>query len=160
MAPGGRAIFPQEPFRPHPDALLPARALVIWPYTNMADPRFRWGERFIQLRQDPTASSLQKFGLMNTRGWGAYELHGQLFLKRFAFDPHATYADFGCNTECFTNAEMLEVESLGPLTRLAPGASVEHVEHWVLERVEMGPSEESVAEALEPVLAASEDLRG
>lgn len=34
--------------------------------------------------------------------------------------------------ETFTNKEMLEVETLGPLTKLAPGASVEHVENWYL----------------------------
>ena len=27
---------------------------------------------------------------------------------------------------------MLEVESLGPLTTLAPGAMTEHIEHWRL----------------------------
>jgi hypothetical protein len=32
----------------------------------------------------------------------------------------------------FTNADMLELETLGPLTKLAPGASVEHVERWTL----------------------------
>ena len=32
----------------------------------------------------------------------------------------------------FTNARMLELESLGPLATLAPGASVEHLEQWEL----------------------------
>jgi hypothetical protein len=38
----------------------------------------------------------------------------------------------GCNTELFTNADMLEVESLGPLVILPPGRRVEHVEDWFL----------------------------
>jgi len=29
---------------------------------------------------------------------------------------------------------MLELETLGPMTTLQPGASVEHVEHWTLHR--------------------------
>jgi len=42
------------------------------------------------------------------------------------------YPGMGCNTELFTNADMLEVESLGPLVALAPGKKVEHVEDWYL----------------------------
>ncbi len=30
MAPGGRAVIPQEDFVPHPDVLAPARSLVLW----------------------------------------------------------------------------------------------------------------------------------
>jgi hypothetical protein len=30
MTQNGRAIFPQEPYKPHPDYLLPARPLVLW----------------------------------------------------------------------------------------------------------------------------------
>lgn len=44
------------------------------------------------------------------------------------------YPDFGASLECFTNAEMLEVETLGPLTTLEPGSTVEHVEQWHLYR--------------------------
>ena len=29
---------------------------------------------------------------------------------------------------------MLELETLGPLTKLAPGAALEHVERWTLHR--------------------------
>ncbi len=29
---------------------------------------------------------------------------------------------------------MLELETVGPLSKIAPGSSVEHVEHWFLER--------------------------
>jgi hypothetical protein len=34
----------------------------------------------------------------------------------------------------FTNGEVLELETLGPLTRLEPGAAVEHTERWSLHR--------------------------
>jgi hypothetical protein len=36
------------------------------------------------------------------------------------------------NYETFTNEEMLEMESLGPMTRLAPGKTAEQVEKWEL----------------------------
>jgi hypothetical protein len=34
----------------------------------------------------------------------------------------------------FTNAEFLEIETLGPLTKVLPKGSVEHVEQWSLHR--------------------------
>src|ERR1051325_10946729 len=69
---GGRAIFPQEPSRPHAEQLLPVRPLVLWGYTDMRDPRWIWGTKYIQLRNDPARNTAQKLGLMNTPGWAAY----------------------------------------------------------------------------------------
>ncbi len=65
-------------------------------------------------------------------GWVAALVHDVLFVKYFDYDPCAPYPDFGCNFETFTNEEMLEVESLGPLSLLEPGAVVEHNETWRL----------------------------
>lgn len=132
MAPGGRAIFPQEPYRPHPDALLPARPVTLWSYTRMDDPRWTWGSRYIQLRQDSNASIPQKVGILNKPGWAAYWIYGTLFIKRFACLEGAEYPDFGCNMESYTDANMLELESLGPLQTLEPGATADHIEHWFL----------------------------
>lgn len=152
MAQNGRAIFPQERFLPHPDYLLPARPLVLWHYTNMADPRWTWGQNFIQLRQDPAATCPQKVGLLNTKGWAAYSRGDDLFIKRYAFDPEAAYADGGCNTETFTNEDMIEVETLGPLTRVAPGATVEHIEVWSLHKQPVGENDAEIAKAIEPLI--------
>jgi hypothetical protein len=49
-------------------------------------------------------------------------------------DPSRTYPDFGCSFETFTNADFLEIETLGPLTKVAPGAGVTHVERWSLHK--------------------------
>jgi hypothetical protein len=49
-------------------------------------------------------------------------------------DPARTYPDFGCSFETFTNADFLEMETLGPMTKLEPGGSVEHLERWTLRR--------------------------
>jgi hypothetical protein len=49
-------------------------------------------------------------------------------------DSSKTYPDFGCSFETFTNNEFLEIETLGPMTKLLPGQTVEHVEHWALFR--------------------------
>ena len=152
MAQNGRAIFPQEEYRPHPDYLLPARPLVLWHYTDMKDPRWIWGTKYIQLKQNPKAKTKQKVGLMNSLGWAAYYLKGELFIKRYDFDPKAKYPDFGCNTETFTDPDMIEIETLGPLTKLSPNGDVEHVEEWYLFKTEVGEDESSIDVKIPPLL--------
>jgi hypothetical protein len=154
MAPGGRAIYPQEGFLPHPDVLVPARPLVLWHFTDMSDPRWTWGRKYIQLRQDPAATTKQKVGLLNKQGWAAYLLGGEALIVHYPYDPQATYADMGCNTETYTDPEMLEVETLGPLSRLEPGAHVDHVESWTLAKLECGSSDEEIDAKLLPIAAA------
>ena len=151
MAPGGRAIIPQEEYRLHPEYLLPARPLVLWHYTNMADKRWTWGEKYIQLTQDPSAKTKQKVGLYNSRGWAAYALKNQLFVKRYK-PICAPHADIGCNTELFTNNDMLELETLGPLTNIAPGSKVDHVENWSLHDVKVSTRESDIDKKILPLI--------
>lgn len=162
MAQGGRAIVPQEPYIAHSEYLLPARPLVLWHYTDMRDPRWIWGTRYIQLRQDPTVppddKGKQKVGMLNKQGWAAYVLRGEVFLKRYAYDPKATYPDYGCNTELFTNADMLELETLGALERIPAGGSVQHVEHWFLFKAEVGVDEAEIDRVLLPLVKQTEPL--
>ena len=133
MATGGTCIIPLPPRTTHPAGLLPTGLISLWPYTDMRDPRWTWGQKYILLRQVPGPTALpQKIGALVPAGWAAYANHNQLFVKKFACVPGATYADFGCNFEAFTNSDMLEVETLGPLTKIAPGQAVEHTETWLL----------------------------
>jgi len=157
MAANGRAIFPQEPYRAHTDYLLPARPLVLWHYTDMQDARWTWGRRYIQLRQDSTATTPQKAGFRNSLGWAAYALNGDLFVKRYRLDPEAVYPDFGCNTETFTNKDMLEVETLGPLTTLAAdGGEVTHTEDWFLFKADIGRDEADIDAKIAPLVRSAE----
>lgn len=154
MAPGGIEIIPQPPLGEHPRDLLPNRGMVLWPYTDLSDPRWHLGQKFFMLRQIegllPT-----KLGLAHREKWVAYILGDSLFVKTFDHIQGANYPDGGCNFETFTNDEMLEIESLGPLAILAPGESVSHTEHWYLfpitEPVQI-ESEESLAAWLQPFL--------
>lgn len=132
MAPGGTAILPLPPRGPHPEFLEPSSVLVLWPYTDLADPRWGWGSRYVRLRQDPGATTPQKVGALVPDGWAAYANGGRLFVKTFTPVPGGNYPDLGCSVETFTNAAMLELETLGPLVRVPPGGSTEHVEHWHL----------------------------
>lgn len=129
---GGTTIFPQEPFAPHTECLLPVRPLVLWSYTDMSDPRWKFGSRFVQLKSDPALNTPQKIGALVKSGWAAYNLEDTLFVKRFGYDQNAVYPDFGCNFETYTRGSFMEVESLGPLTRLEPGQCATHVERWYL----------------------------
>ena len=134
MAEGGTAIIPLPPRRLHQENLLPANTIALWAYTDMADPRWRWGAKYVLLSQDSNAPNPQKFGVMDADGWAAYARAGHLFLKRFSYVEGARYPDLGCSVEAFTSAAMLELETLGPLVQLQPGGAVEHLERWHLFR--------------------------
>jgi len=149
MAAEGRLLVPQEDFIPHPDMLTPARPLVLWHFTRMNDPRFTWGDRLIQMREDSQINSKQKFGLLNTQGWAAYHLETDIFLKAFPLIPGGIYPDMGCNCEFFTMPGFLEVESLGPLVKLHPNEATEHIEKWrVIPDVELPKEEKPLIAAL------------
>ncbi len=152
-APGGVALCGFPPRGKHPDQLLPTHPLVMWAYTKLGDPRWRWGEQFFALRQDPVAEEPQKAGLFHVHSWAAYLLGGELFFKYAKADPALRYPDFGCSLELFTNRFMMEVETLGPLQSITPGATIVHTERWILLRGVHMPdlSDASIAAALEPV---------
>lgn len=143
VAPGGLAILPLPPRGSHPANLLPTESVSLWPYTDLSDPRWRFGRECLVLRQAQGAP--QKIGLRGTLGWAAYARAGRLFVKRFTPTPDQPRADLGCAIEVFTNAEMLELETLGPLVALRPGQSTVHIEHWsLLQRVAPPATDEDV----------------
>ena len=152
MDAGGAGVVPVPPRGAHAEHLLPTHSLTMWAYTDMTDPRWTWGERFVILRQDP-ARGPQKVGVRCSDGWAAHAGRGGLFVKTFTFDPCAEYPDWGSSVEIFTNEDMLELETVAPMARLLPGASVEHVERWHLfEAIEPPSSLTSDAEVEERVL--------
>jgi hypothetical protein len=153
MGLNGRAIIPQEPFQSWEEKLTPVRPLVLWGYTDMADPRWIWGKKYIQLCQDPTVSARQKIGLLNTLGWVAYVLNGEVFIKNYDYDPLANYIDFGVNTEIYTDADILEIESLGAYNSVHPDDYIEHTERWQLLRAEVGKDESSIDKNVLPLVA-------
>jgi hypothetical protein len=136
MKAGGRAILPLSPrVAMDKDHYQPVGVFGLWSFTDFADLRWVLGTRFIQLRQVPAPQARfqeQMGGIYNSSGWGAYYMNQHLFLKRAVVIPGAQYPDFGCNFEVFTNADFLELETLGPMVELRPGEAVEHVEHWWL----------------------------
>jgi len=133
---GGRGILPFPPRaamdREHFQSVSP---LTLWSFTDFTDSRWIIGKDFLQLvqQEDPCGRFPEQMsGLYNPWGWGAYVRSGEVFVKRSRPIPGASYPDYGCNFELFTNAEFLELETLGPVATLQPGEAVEHTELWWL----------------------------
>jgi hypothetical protein len=107
-----------------------------------------WGNRYIIVRAE--MSSPFKVGFPNPRGWLAYWLDGTLFVKRTAYNVNAEYYDFGSSSECYCNDHFLELETLAPISKLAPGESVTHTETWELYAdVEFPKNEDAAQEIVE-----------
>lgn len=135
MAQGGAGIHGFPPRGTHPEILAPTNPLVMWAFTDLADPRWRLSQKYLVLRQDPANPVPQKLGSFHRDTWGAYLLRGELFVKRVAAPGEpGQYPDLGCSFETFTNADFLELETLGPIATVPPGGKVSLTEHWSLHR--------------------------
>jgi hypothetical protein len=135
MAQGGVGIHGFPPRGKHPEVLNPTNPLVMSAFTDLSDHRWRFTFKYLMLHQDPSNAKPQKLGSFNKNTWAAYSLGSNLFIKRYdAQDSPKDYPDMGCSFETFTNADFLELETVGPLKHLKPGASVEHIEHWTLHK--------------------------
>ncbi len=133
MKPGGKCIVPFPPRGTHSDDdLLPCNNIVSWSYTNMADERWHWGSKYFCLESIIGNEITQKAGSLVAEGWAAYANEDWVFVTYFDYMPEFMYPDLGVNFETFTNESMLEVETLGPMSWLKPGESVEHSEIWEL----------------------------
>ncbi len=133
MAARGTAIIPLPAKIPHFKRLTHNQRWSLWGYTDFGDPRWTFLPRCILFRQDPKRPP-NKLGIEHREGWAAYQLGTTLFVKRFAHVPNRAYPDGGVNFETFSDQNFLELESLGPLTTLAPGRAAVHREVWSLHR--------------------------
>jgi hypothetical protein len=154
MKGGGVTIIPHEPFIKHEDELLPARPLVLWHYTDLTDPRFIHGKKYLRLKTETTLSDPQKIGVLNKQGWMAYHRDKTLFVKRFPFRDGVTYPDFGSNAESYTAGDFMEVETLGWMHKLDTNQRAEHTERWFLfKNVDIGATEATLDAAISPLVA-------
>lgn len=155
MEVGGVAILPLPPRQSYEQNLQPTNSMTFWAYTDMTDLRWTWGKAYLLLRQEEAHRGPQKIGLMAPDGWIAYARQGHLFVKRAAFVRGASYPDYGSSLEVFTNGDMLEMETLGPLDWITPAGMAEHVEDWYLfSGVPVPANDEEVVAHILPMLAA------
>jgi hypothetical protein len=132
MAQNGIAVTGFPPRGTHPENLEPSNPLIMWPFTDLRDPRWTFLRKYLVLRQDPSNSNPTKLGHFNVNTWAAYLLGSDLFVKRYSAAAGLEYPDMGCSYQTFTRDDMLEMETLGPITRVAPGEWLEHKEQWFL----------------------------
>ena len=136
FAQGGTGIHGFPPRGTHPEMLEPTNPLVMWAFTHLDDPRWRLSRKYLVLRQDPKNSNPAKAGHVQPPHLGRLPAERRTVREAVRGDcaPASAYPDFGCTFETFTNADILELETLGPLTTLAPGQSVSHTERWTAHR--------------------------
>ncbi len=127
---GGMVIMPQSVEKIDEAGLLPNRQISFWSYTHVNDPHLILRDDYILFK----ANALHPFklGYFNPYGWLAYYIDGVFFRKTFLAQPDTVYPDNNCNSEVYCNEKFVEIESLGPLTKLNPGKSVNHIEIWDL----------------------------
>jgi hypothetical protein len=128
---GGTAMLPNLADETSTEGLLPNRRFSLWPYSHIGDPRLQLEDGFIVIRPKRGLPPF-KIGTFNPRGWTAYWLGDVLFRKTFSATAGLDYPDYGCNAEIYCDERLIELESLGPLSRLAPGGFVSAYETWEL----------------------------
>ena len=129
---GGYGVLPLLPKGNHAAGdLLPTYAMVPWSYTDLSLPIWAQHRAFLGI-DVAKGKAAQKLGITNYPGWSAYWLEGTTFVKYAAVLPGVKYPDFGCCFETFTNGKMIEFETLGALTVLAPRQTATHVEYWTV----------------------------
>ncbi len=131
---GGEAVLPIAPHGKGPQA---DRSLVLWPYTDLGDPRIRLSRDEVHVDAARNGSAL-KLGAAPSEGRVGYRLGNHHFEKRIDVDPDATYADRGAAVQVFVCDEFCELETLGLLEVVPPGEIVTHREHWTLEEATVG----------------------
>ncbi len=156
LVPGGAALLPQ-PSGPADEAgLLPNRRLALWPYTRVQDERLGLDDALLRVSAPAQPHSPFKLGYFNLHGWLAYRRGDWLFVKRFRPQEGEPYPDYGCNVEVYTDGQVLELETLGPLRILPPGETVTHEEEWWLLRGFENAADAEVVEAVERLFLKSE----
>ncbi len=135
MRPGGYAILPLPERGPHPQNLNPTSSLILWPYTDLSDERFKFHYRYIEVIQDSNTYTPQKLGLLSHNGWLAYLNENTLFIKYSPKQSEMTYPDLGSNLEVYVDHKILELETLSPLVEILPGKSISHKEVWILKKM-------------------------
>lgn len=126
---GGTVILPVPVGSADPHGLLPNRRFSFWPYARINDPRLKLDDNFVLFHATARLPPF-KFGYFSVHGWTAYWLEGILFRKTFQVHRDLLHPDDNCNAEMYCNDQFVELESLAPLTKLAPGAAVDLVESW------------------------------
>ena len=124
---GGKAYLPAAA---QGEGFLPDRQLIVWPYARWDDPRLHLMRGGVAIDGDAALPPV-KVGTYAHSGCCAYLREELLLVKRFQPTP-GEYPDRGCNVEVYCSDLFIELETLGPLADLPPGAEACAEETWEL----------------------------
>jgi hypothetical protein len=148
----GFVVIPIKPSKVDKEGLLPDRHITIWPYTDLGDERLKLTSDYIFVSKNSEVTKPLKIGTMANPGWSAYVIGETAFIKEFS-RIEGEYPDFNCNVEVYTNANMLEFETLSPLMLLDPLAIIEHTETWkIIKTSSLKPEPTDIKDKLEALI--------
>lgn len=129
---GGNLVIPMNT---NDTGYLPNRGISVWPYTDLSDSRLRFGKKYVVVSQDVNATTPAKLGFDLNEGTVHYVLGEDVFTKHYdAKHGELPYPDGNCSFETYTNAVMIEVESLSDVKKVADGDTNEITEYWSLSK--------------------------
>ena len=111
----------------------PCHNITKWYYTNLDDERVTYKPDGIELKVLPIDVKF-KIGVGHPDAPVRYELGDTVFIKADEMDKSREYPDGNVSYETYLSGEMVELETLAPLTDIHPGETAEHTEIWMLER--------------------------
>ena len=121
--------------------LLANRIISVWPYTDLSDKRIKFFDKNFVLKQSKDSPRPIKIGFDLECGSVFYALGEDVFCKSFEVHHREglPYPDGGCSFETYTNENFLEIESLSPVKKVAPGETVSQRERWTLTKAPANP---------------------
>ena len=140
---GGIAIVPLTPHSRFPKGyvMYEDRSLI---NPRPDDPNIRERDGFLEVVGPP---KFRKLGMDSQAGWFAYAAPNDLlFVKRYPVFPQKLYGEVaGLTISIWYDAKIrCELEPIGPLEQLAPGAAAAFTEEWQLEPFPFPPPGASV----------------
>lgn len=116
-----------------PTSFIPQRHYSLWGFGALNnDSRAFYGDNYYSLRVDHSKEDAYKAGMKVTNGKVVYIVGNDIFIKSLPPFLKEIYPDNNVNYETYTKKWYLEMESLSPLKRLQPEASLSHKEIWNL----------------------------
>jgi hypothetical protein len=127
--------FPQGYVRYEPGSLINFRP---------GDPNIRERDGFLEIVGAP---KFPKLGMDSSAGWFAYLMpNNLLFVKRYPVYPERVYNEVAALTISiwYDRDVRCELEPIGPMEKLAPGASASFTEEWQLTEFPFPPAGQNV----------------
>lgn len=128
---GGFAILPLNETDGNSNPFIPNRSIVLWPYTDVYDPRIKIENKLLFVMSTPARNAL-KIGIPNRQNWIGYVFEDALFIKYSKNFNKICKLDLGAAAQCYCNNKFIELETLGNLVTLNPGRVIKHREIWHL----------------------------